>query len=97
MSDEEFDLLEHRRRRNQLLASENVWLRGEVERLWRLLGALLQVSARSSNCDPRLLLEACCSIIMTDPSKAHINQRHEFVAWLEIEDLQPPGTYEQGE
>ena len=76
----EFDLHEYRRRRNHELELENAYLAGERDRLERILAILLLMAARTANCDPMLILDACCTIDGTVPSLAEIHQPSNEVA-----------------
>lgn len=69
-----FDPETHRRQRNTQLQHQVDFLDGERVRLERLLATVLLMASRTIGCDWRLILDAACTTIDTDPAKAHIHQ-----------------------
>ena len=70
----EFDIHEHRRKRNQELERDVDYLNGEVERLYAILSALLLMASRTVGCNPALVLDACCELVDTNPAMAAVWQ-----------------------
>ena len=68
----EFDIHEHRRKRNQELERDNEYLAAEVERLYGLLSALLLMASRTVGCSPALVLDAACELTDTNPAVAAV-------------------------
>ena len=70
----EFDIHEHRRKRNQQLEQETAYLAAELERMYALLSAVLLMASRTVGCDPMLVLDAACELTDTNPALAAVWQ-----------------------
>ena len=71
MSDE-FDIHEHRRKRNTELEQQTAYLTAELERMYALLSAVLLMASRTVGCDPMLVLDAACELTDTNPAVAAV-------------------------
>ncbi len=70
----EFDIHEHRRKRNQELERDNQYLAAELERMYGLLSAILLMASRTVGCDPMVVLDAACELTDTNPALAAVCQ-----------------------